>query len=273
MTTSGSPAGQGSSARVETFDTLGSTNQEALVRARQGELGPLWIVARQQTAGRGRRGRAWVSEPGNLYASLLLVDPCAVERAAELSFIAALALHDALVDTASVLGPRITLKWPNDVLIGGAKAGGILVEGESTDGSLAVVIGLGVNCTSHPSDTPYPATDLASAGAGVTAEALLQSLMPAMTMRLATWKRGEGFASIRADWLKRADGLGGNIRIVSGNRDIAGRFEALDAAGRLVLRLPDGAAEVVAAGEVFPLPRSEDRSNFISIPADSRHPL
>src|SRR5262245_57801913 len=103
-------------ARIVTLDTVGSTNAEAFARARAGERGPLWIVARRQTDGRGRRGRRWISEPGNLYASLLLVDPAPSSRAAELSLVAGLALHDALVECSPGLAPRLKLKWPNDVL-------------------------------------------------------------------------------------------------------------------------------------------------------------
>src|SRR5262249_40116907 len=175
-------------ARLISLDEVGSTNAEALSRARGGERGPLWITARRQMAGRGRRGRKWVSEPGNLYASLLLTDPASPKRAAELSLVAALALHDALAERANVLGPRLTLKWPNDVLCAGAKLAGILVEGEGLPGGpLTVVIGMGVNCADHPADTAYPATNLAAAGALVSPEALAQTLVATMAARLAEW--------------------------------------------------------------------------------------
>jgi len=236
-------------ARVVTFDVIGSTNAEALARARGGERGPLWLVAKRQTGGRGRRGRTWVSEPGNLYATLLLTDPSPPDRAASLSFVAALAVHDAIVDVAPLLGPRLALKWPNDVLCAGAKCCGILLEGEGD----AVALGIGVNCAHHPADTPYPATDLAAAGAPVAAEALFAALARSATLRLAQWDRGAGFASIRADWLKRAEGLGRPIRVRLPERELTGIFEALDEAGRLVLRRADGVADTVTAGDVFPL--------------------
>src|SRR6266508_1059239 len=121
--------------RLVAHEVLGSTNAEALSLARQGERGPLWITARRQTAGRGRRGRTWVSEPGNLYASLLLSDPSPLDRAPELSFVAALALRDALVETAPALASRLGFKWPNDVLGDAAKVAGILVEGEAVEGN------------------------------------------------------------------------------------------------------------------------------------------
>lgn len=233
------------------FDTLGSTNAEALTRARAGERGPLWIVAAAQTAGRGRRGAAWVSAPGNLYATLLLTEPSPPAAAPQLSFVAGLALHDAVAGAAPQLGPSLKLKWPNDLLVGGAKVAGILIEGES-DPAFAVAIGIGVNCAHHPDGTAWPATDLAAAEALVTPEALLAALAAAMARRLAQWGEGSGFASIRADWLKRAAGLGQPIKVRLPERELSGRFEGLDADGRLLLAGPDGVT-TVGAGEVFGL--------------------
>src|ERR1700758_652202 len=106
--------------RLISHEVLPSTNTEALALARKDEKGPLWIAAGRQSAGRGRRGRAWVSEPGNLHATLLLTDPSPPRRVAELSFVAALALNDAILSLAPMLGGRLALKWPNDALIDGA---------------------------------------------------------------------------------------------------------------------------------------------------------
>ena len=231
-------------------ETLGSTNSEALARARAGETGPLWITARTQTAGRGRRGRTWVSEPGNLYASLLLTDPAPPERAAQLSFVAALAVHDAIAACAPARAARLAFKWPNDVLLDGSKLAGILIEAEGTR-PLMVAVGIGVNCRHHPAATEFPASDLVAAGAAVTVEELFCALSDAMVDRLRQWE--EGFAGIRAAWLARAGGLGGELTARLGTRELTGRFEALDEAGRLLLRLPDGTRETIAAGEVFPV--------------------
>jgi BirA family biotin operon repressor/biotin-[acetyl-CoA-carboxylase] ligase len=232
------------------FDTVGSTNAEALARGRAGEAGPLWITARLQTAGRGRRGRAWVSEPGNLHATLLLTDPAQPERAAQLSFVAALAAYDAIAACAPALGSRLAFKWPNDVLLDGAKLAGILIEAEGTR-PLIVAVGLGINCAHHPAGTEFPATDLAATGAEVGAAELFEALSLAMVDRLREW--GAGFASIRAAWLARAAGGGGELRARLGARELTGRFETLDEAGRLLLRLADGRLETIAAGEVFPV--------------------
>jgi BirA family biotin operon repressor/biotin-[acetyl-CoA-carboxylase] ligase len=233
------------------FETLGSTNAEALAHARAGERGPLWIAAGSQSAGRGRRGNTWVSPPGNLYATLLLSEPSPPEAAPQLSFVTALALHDAIAECAPQLGPLLKVKWPNDLLLGGKKLAGILIEGES-DPAFAVAVGLGVNCVGHPDDTAYPATDLATGGALVTPPQLLAVLSAAMTRRIGQWQRGQGFAGIRADWLERAAGLGQDIRVRLPEREIAGRFEGLDDAGRLMLAGADGVT-TVTAGEVFQL--------------------
>jgi BirA family biotin operon repressor/biotin-[acetyl-CoA-carboxylase] ligase len=233
------------------LEETGSTNAEALTRARAGERGPLWITAARQTAGRGRRGNAWVSLAGNLHASLLLTEPCAPEKAPQLSFVAGLALHDAVADSAPQVAPMLALKWPNDLLLAGAKVAGILIEGES-DTVFAVVIGLGVNCAAHPEGTPYPATDLAAAGAKVAPNALFEALASAMEQRLLQWSGGEGFAAIRADWLARAAGLGQEISVRLPEREFTGRFEGLDEAGRLLVMQPNGVS-AVTAGEVFAL--------------------
>jgi BirA family biotin operon repressor/biotin-[acetyl-CoA-carboxylase] ligase len=236
-------------ARHIVYETLGSTNAEALALARTGERGPLWISARSQSAGRGRRGSHWVSPPGNLYATLLLTEPSAPGAAPQLSFVAALALHDAVAAAAPPLGPALKVKWPNDLLVGPAKLAGILIEGES-DPVFAVAIGIGVNFAAHPSEVAYPATDLAANGALVAPDALLAQLAAAMQRRLAQWDRGLGFAGIRADWLKRAAGLGEILRVRLSARELSGRFQGLDEAGRLLLEQDNGVT-TITAGEVF----------------------
>jgi BirA family biotin operon repressor/biotin-[acetyl-CoA-carboxylase] ligase len=236
--------------RVQFLDTVDSTNAEALRRADAGEAGPLWIVARQQTAGRGRRGRPWLSVPGNLHATLLLTDPSPSAAAPQLGFAAGVALYEAAAEAAPALASSLALKWPNDLLCQGRKIGGILVEGEGTP--IAVAIGIGVNCRHHPDDAEFPATDFAANGAAVAPDALLDGLARAMQERLAQWSRGTGFAAIRAAWLAHASGLGEPLRVRIAGRETSGRFESIDEAGRLMLRCGDGLVEAIAVGEVFP---------------------
>jgi BirA family biotin operon repressor/biotin-[acetyl-CoA-carboxylase] ligase len=241
------PAATVAGTRLLSYDTLDSTNAEAIRLARAGERGPLWIVARSQSAGRGRQGRCWVSNPGNLYTSLLLTDPSTPDRAAEISFVAALALHDAIVGSIPGLAARLQLKWPNDLLIDSNKVAGILIEGEGA----AVAVGMGVNCIHHPAATHHPATDLAAAGVRATTETLLESLSKSMMIRLSQWNRGAGFAEVRANWLDRAAGLGKPIRVTLAEGELAGQFETIDQTGRLVLRRADGTMQPITAGDVF----------------------
>lgn len=246
------PRASAAGVRLIAHDLLVSTNAEALGLAGQGERGPLWVTARRQIGGRGRRGRTWISEPGNLFASLLLTNAAPQEHWPELSFVAALAIHDAVAELAPNLRPQLQIKWPNDLLQAGKKFSGILVEGEGGDEG-AVVVGVGVNCVSHPTGMDFPATDLAAAGAAITAEALFAELSAKMMGRLAQWNAGEHFSTIRADWLARAAGRGDMIRVRLADEELVGRFDDIDDTGRLVLSLPDGSQRSIAAGDVIEL--------------------
>jgi BirA family transcriptional regulator, biotin operon repressor / biotin---[acetyl-CoA-carboxylase] ligase len=245
------PDAEAAGVRLIAHDTLASTNAEALARARAGESGPLWVTAARQTAGRGRRGNVWVSEPGNLYGSLLLTNAAPPAHLPELCFVGATALLDASRKVAPTLAAKFKLKWPNDLLLDGAKVAGILIEAESVGGKTATVVGIGANCAHHPADTAHPATDLAAAGVSVTPDTLFHAVSGTMLMRLAQWDRGAGFSTIRAEWLANAAGLSGDIHVRLADRELSGRFETLDSAGRLILRLPAGNLEAITAGEIF----------------------
>jgi BirA family biotin operon repressor/biotin-[acetyl-CoA-carboxylase] ligase len=249
------PRASAAGVRLTAHEVLVSTNAEALSLAGQGERGPLWVTAGRQTGGRGRRGRTWVSERGNLFASLLLTDTAPPEHWPELAFVAALAIHDAVAEAAPALRQQLFIKWPNDLLLSAKKFSGILIEGEGgAEGTGPVVVGIGVNCVSHPADVDYPATDLTAAGAAVTAEALFTELSAKMLGRLAQWNDGEHFSTIRADWLARAAGRGGEVRVrLAEEQELSGRFDDIDEAGRLVLSLPDGSRKAIAAGDVVAL--------------------
>lgn len=235
------------------LDRIGSTNAEALARGAAGEARPTWFVADRQTAGRGRRGRAWTSEPGNLFATLLLADPGPAARIAELCFVAALALDDALLALAPGLEARFRLKWPNDGLIDGAKVAGILVEATTRGAVTQAAIGIGVNVAHHPEGMAYPTTSLAAAGLAISRDNLFQALSRSMVTALAVWNRGKGFDAIRAGWLARAHGLGGPMTLRSDDGSVTGIFAGLDERGRLILDTPDG-RQVMTVGEVLPPP-------------------
>ena len=239
--------------RLVRYDTVGSTNDEAkrLARASAEEGTLVWGL--EQTAGRGRRGRAWSSPPGNLYASLILRPRCPLDQAAQLGFIAALAVGDTLSSICENPLDRLSYKWPNDVLLRGRKIAGILLESETAapDAADFVVIGIGVNLVSAPRDVEFPATSFAEAGCvGVTPPRLLEAFARCFAGWAGRW-REEGFAPVRAAWLKRASGLGEGIRVRLERQTLDGRFLDLDHDGALLLDAAEGRRRI-AAGEVFP---------------------
>ena len=196
-------------------------------------------------------GRQWTSPRGNLYSSLLLTDPCPTEKAPELGFVAGVALAEA---ANAIVGARenLGLKWPNDLLCGGAKLSGMLLEAARlADGVLATVIGIGVNCRSHPQLPDYATTDLDTIkpGAGDPV-ALFAALSDAMTRALELWTRGENFAAIREKWLAACLGRGGPVKVALGDRTIEGVFDTIDPHGRLVVLTPGGPTSI-DAGDVL----------------------
>lgn len=231
---------------------VGSTNAEALERARAGDPGNLWITAKRQLQGRGRRGRPWVSEEGNLYASLLMLNPAPVSKIGTLPLVAALAVYRALKHFFARNPQALAIKWPNDILADGRKINGILLESEPlADGRLAIVIGCGVNCAHHPNNPLYPATDLRTCGFDVPPEELFPLLARSMDEALALWNRGAGFAAIREEWLRAARGLGEPVTVNLHDRRIHGWFEEIDADGYLCLRMKDGQMQKISAGDLF----------------------
>ncbi len=242
----------GRSWRVERFAALASTNDTALERARAGDPGELWIVADRQTSGRGRRGRVWVSETGNLHATALLIDPCTPARLAELPFVAVTAARRAVASHVARGDARVKIKWPNDLLVDGRKVAGILLESARLpDGRTAVAVGIGINCKQAPVATETPATSLLACGCPVLPEILFDDLIEALVRMLATWEAGFGFGAVRADWLDHAVGLGAPIRVRLVAGEEHGVFEAIDIAGRLVLRTGSGERRTISAGDVF----------------------
>ena len=229
---------------------IDSTNEEAKRRAEQGAPDGTVVWARRQSSGKGRRGRSFVSPPGNCYSSLLLRPHAAPAIAAQVSFVTAVAVAEAVAALLPV-GPRVTCKWPNDVLIDGRKCSGILLE--SRVGGAAVewiVIGTGINVQSHPEGLAFPATSLWAAGGAATVETVLENYLERLAFWLGRWQGG-GFQPVRRAWLLRADGLGRPVRVRLADATLDGVFESLDEQGALVLLGDDGNRRRIMAGEVF----------------------
>lgn len=241
--------------RIERRTEVSSTMDAVRERARQGEAEGLWIIAERQTAGRGRQGRAWSSDQGaNLTASLLLRPERPAAEMATLSFIAALALADAL--RAVGLSAEIRLKWPNDVLVDGGKIAGLLLEAGADASGEHLVLGVGLNCAGAPDLSALPEgaarpTSLRAHGVEASPDMALAALAPAFAARYERW-RGEGFAGQRDEWLAQAVGLGGAIEARLGGEILRGAFEDVDEDGALVLNTGATRRRVHAAEIYFP---------------------
>ena len=236
------------------LDAVDSTNEEAKRRVQSGQNEACWIIADRQTAGRGRRGRVWESPIGNLMVSLLLPGPFKADTAAQLSFVSGLALLHLVKESVNKeTKPKVSLKWPNDVLVDGRKISGILLEAASIeDGEIReLVIGMGVNLIHHPSDTPYPATHIGewtmTPPNNISAA---QILAEQFSYFYGQWF-SNGFSEIRKAWLEHAKGLGEPIEVHLETETLSGVFQGLDSRGQLALRLDDGQVQNIAAGDVY----------------------
>lgn len=229
--------------------SVDSTNAEAF-RLAPSLTGPLWILAEEQSAGRGRRARAWASPRGNFHATLVMRVTEPPAEVALRSFAAALALRDAFVALTG-LPQAFALKWPNDVLLNGGKVAGILLEASGD----TLAIGVGVNLIAAPPASAVepgavtPVSLLQETGLRLAPEAFLNALAPAYAAREAAFRQG-GFAALRPDWLAHAARLGEVIRARTGTETREGVFDTVDAAGNLILRQKDATLAIPAA-EVF----------------------
>jgi BirA family transcriptional regulator, biotin operon repressor / biotin---[acetyl-CoA-carboxylase] ligase len=246
--------------RLVAFDKTGSTNSEAMARARDGERGPVWFVTSEQTAGRGRRHRPWIAPRGNLASSILEVIDVPPAVAATLGFAAGLALEAALqrvsieasLRSAGSDEMKFSLKWPNDVLAGRQKLSGILLEAEAVaEGRLAVVVGIGTNVIAAPEGTQTPATSLAALGIHIGAEELFAELSDSWTEFRGLWDNGRGFDEIRRLWLARAAGLGQKVAVQAGGTTVEGTFDTIDESGSMIVRTSVGKRVPISAGDVY----------------------
>lgn len=236
------------------FDELDSTNDEAKRLARSGGSHGAIIWAKRQTAGRGRMERGWHSPVGNLHVSVLLTPGGDVAKLSQLSFVAAVAAREAIVPVLPD-GAKVQLKWPNDLLIGGKKVGGILVETfrPPSDPRLWAIVGFGLNIESAPKDVLFPATCLKGEGVDlVSAKIVLSRFIHHFIVRYNGWAEG-GFAGIRENWLKNAWMLHKKIRIVLPQEEMKGTFAGLEEGGSLILEMTGGKRQVVPAGDMFSL--------------------
>ncbi|WP_182087053.1 biotin--[acetyl-CoA-carboxylase] ligase [Aureimonas sp. ME7] len=235
------------------FDDVASTNLVALEAARSGDPGPLWVTAAVQTAGRGRRGRVWQSERGNLYATLLLLDPAPDSEITNLPLVVALGVRNGLATLPGVDPDRVRIKWPNDVMVDGAKLVGILLESETVaPGRRAVVIGCGVNVELDFAGAAYPTTTLRSQGFKGTIDDVFSALASGVEAALEIWSSGRQFQVIRREWIRHSIGKGEPCRVtLPSGEAIEGRFADLDADGRLILEREGGERRVFSAGDLF----------------------
>lgn len=240
-------------APVEIFDEVDSTMLEARRRAERGETGPVWLVARRQTEGRGRRGRSWLSGEGNLLTTYLFATDRPPAEMALLGFAAGLAIAETL--EASGAQGQVRLKWPNDVMIDGAKTAGILLEsGPRQDGGIWVALAFGVNIAAAPEELDQPVTCLhAALPAGAKFRPTEADFFMSVRPKLEDWSlrlEREGFEPLRQAWLARAYGLGQSVRVQQGDAQIEGRLVGISPRGELELETDVG-TRLIAAGDVL----------------------
>ncbi|MFT7390388.1 MAG: BirA family biotin operon repressor/biotin-[acetyl-CoA-carboxylase] ligase [Paracoccaceae bacterium] len=235
------------------YAEIDSTNEEARRLAQAGAAGPVWVLGLRQTAGRGRRGRAWIAPAGNLAATLLLRPAMAPAKAALLSFVACLAVADLL--DACAPGAHIALKWPNDALLNGAKVAGVLLESEGAGGGLSwLAVGIGVNLMHAPPPEPGAAFE-PIAVADIAPPPAPEQALDILEASFARWQavlETDGFAPIRAAFLARAARVGEIIEARLPHETIRGRFTDLDADGCLVLDTGNALRRISAADVFFP---------------------
>ena len=239
------------------YDSLDSTNTQAKTLLKEGQTPPFWVIADQQTAGRGRQGRSWISEPGNLYTSCTRRFEKDAGTLSTAALVTALAVKDAILETSGPIEGLI-LKWPNDVLIGPAKLAGILIEAQSVptpspigEPSTDLIIGIGVNIAACPKIDGRQTTSLAARGVDTTPSQLHTALMTSMDHWLAIWQEGQNTKTIIEAWQQHAAPEGTQLTVKSGQTTYKGKFAGLNEAGNLKLTLENNERATITAGEVL----------------------
>jgi len=241
-----------SAVRIERYETLSSTNEHAKKCLENGERSPFWIVSDEQTGGRGRQGRDWVSIKGNFYASTAQTIKASGGKLSGISLVTALAVYDA-IQQVSRSSLELTLKWPNDILINEAKLGGILIENVSVpDAQFShVVIGIGINIQSSPVVEGRETTCLANYENFVTRDDLLAALIETLKRWIKRWDAGNNFAEIRQAWCEKAAPIGAPLSVRVGQERLTGKFAGLDENGALKLELKDKSIKLITGGEIL----------------------
>jgi BirA family transcriptional regulator, biotin operon repressor / biotin---[acetyl-CoA-carboxylase] ligase len=232
------------------LETIDSTNAEGLRRAADGERGPLWITAAVQTAGRGRSGRPWSAPVGNFAGTMLFEPGCEMVDLHQLGFVAGVAVHEAIIQSTGSSLTGLRLKWPNDILVGGAKAGGILVETSTFGRDVVAAIGIGLNIAIAPAIEGRTVTALGAHAPHLDASALYTEIDRAMRYWLAVWQAGVGFGHVRSAWTARSGAPGEAIAVNAGPEHIMGTYLGLDDSGALLLREPSGSIRRLTYGDV-----------------------
>ncbi|MGL1920350.1 MAG: biotin--[acetyl-CoA-carboxylase] ligase [Hyphomicrobiales bacterium] len=244
---------------IAAFDSLASTNQHALKLANEGEFSghvgePLIVYTKNQTAGRGRNGRTWLSSDKTLTATILLTTSAPKAKVAQLAFVMAIAAHKTICGFLEASKHKsIGVKWPNDILVQGRKLAGILIESSNAKsrGNTTLAIGIGMNIGDIPEDGDFSATSLLALDVDISIEQVLSSLAFNFDKFHELWSDGAGFAAIRKIWLDHALGLGGKITARLPNHSIHGIFESLNEDGILILRDEAGKIHQITAGDIF----------------------
>lgn len=233
----------------QAFLSIDSTNKEAIRKLEDGAKTGLWITASEQTLGRGRSGRDWVSKPGNLYCSLIHKVGGDIQKSAQLTFVASLAVRESISEF--IADDHIKCKWPNDILVHGKKICGILLEShEVSNGDNYMIIGIGVNVAHHPDNTMYKTTHINEQSEHIFSHVdVFFILTHKMSQWIDLWQQ-RGFEHIRESWLTHATGIGENIKVRLPNEQFEGRFIDLDSNGALMLEM-GSETKLIHSGDVF----------------------
>ncbi|WP_273759987.1 biotin--[acetyl-CoA-carboxylase] ligase [Bartonella sp. ML70XJBT.G] len=239
---------------VEAYESVDSTNLIAQQKAQAGHKGYLWVVAQEQTKGRARRGRVWSSPKGNLYSSLLLIDGIVHQTAAQLGFVAGVSVVETIeqfTENEKQKSDIVSLKWPNDILLRGAKSAGILLEIFKLPSMQdALVLGIGINVKHHYENAPYLTSSLKNIGLDIEREQLFTVLTECFAKNYLLWKQLGGCDVIREKWLLYSAHLGQHVKIVNDEKIIEGIFDGLDRDFNCIIKQKNGEKSIITAGDV-----------------------